>query len=271
MSKVDEKIADIKTRLIGSTGHKVLLVEGEDDVLAFRILLDRRVSDWEKQWLLVPAGKKDMVIAILAREPAWQGVVDRDEWADAEAASQQAELPNLFLLPRFCLESYLTEPGELWEAFPEKQRAKLANGYETLALALHAPLSNWVRHAAIWHAVNPLWRQMRSLGFTNTLLSPQDIPDDNALQSKLAQWQGVVDATTVMADFQRTLATIQGLAPHNQLTRWIHAKHFYSQVVHSTLDGLLGQRSEKNRRADLFRHIPLPNDLEPLWLKMELT
>ena len=78
MSKVDEQIAKIKTRLIGATGCKVLLVEGTDDVDAFRILLDRRIPGWERQWLLTCAGKKDLVVAMLAKEPTWLGVVDRD-------------------------------------------------------------------------------------------------------------------------------------------------------------------------------------------------
>lgn len=271
MSKVDKRIADIKTRLIGATGRKALLVEGTDDVDAFRVLLDRRSPGWERQWLLADAGKKDLVIAMLAKEPEWLGIVDRDEWSEAEATDKSAALPNLFLLPRYCLESYLIVPEELWAAFPQKQRNKLADSIATLKPALLADLNKWIRHAAIWHAVNPLWRRLMALGFNNALLDPQDIPDDAALQARLSQWHGVMDSSTVMTNFQRSFEAIQSEPPSQQLLRWIHGKVFYTHVVHPELDRLLGQRSEQVRRTDLFKHIPLPSDLEPLWAKMELV
>ena len=74
-----------------------------------------------------------------------------------------------------------------------------------------------------------------------------------------------------MTSFHETHAAIQLALPEQQLLHRIHGKHYYTHIVHPALDRLLGQRSEKSRRSDLFRHIPLPADLEPLWGKMELV
>lgn len=271
MSSIDEQIKKIKNQFVGETRVTVLLVEGTDDVDAFRILLDRRSAGWEKKWLLTHAGKKDAVIKMLAKEPSWQGIVDRDEWTDEEVEQHQTALPNLFLLPRFCLESYLIDPNELWQALPEKQRNKLANGYDTLETAIKQPLPNWLRHAALWHSINPLWQKMMSLGFTNEVLDPQNVPDDDALLERLKSWQDVVNTRAALSKVQQLQSIIQTSPHEEQFSRWIHAKRFYPLVVHQTLNQLLGQRSEKIRRADLFRTLPLPVDLEPLWQKMGLV
>ena len=114
MSKVQERIAQIRTQLVGESGARVLLVEGSDDVDAFRIFLDKKFPAWEQAWHLVEAGNKRMVQQIAAAEPQWLGLVDRDEWTEDEIQQRMQETTNLLVLPRFCMESYLIEPGELY-------------------------------------------------------------------------------------------------------------------------------------------------------------
>ena len=48
IAKIDKRIADIKTQMVGVTGANVLVVEGVDDIAAFRILLDRSCPGWEQ-------------------------------------------------------------------------------------------------------------------------------------------------------------------------------------------------------------------------------
>ncbi len=89
MSKVQERIAQIRTQLVGESGARVLLVEGSDDVDAFRIFLDKKFPAWEQAWHLVAAGNKRMVQQIAAAEPQWLGLVDRDEWTEDEIRRRQ--------------------------------------------------------------------------------------------------------------------------------------------------------------------------------------
>ena len=141
MSTLEERIEQIKTQFIGKTGLRVLLVEGPDDVDAYRIFLGRKFPEWEKSWLLAAAGSKSDVVKMIKREAGWLGLVDRDEWTETEIAEKKEECANLTVLPRFCLESYLIDPADLWAAFPEKQRAKIAGGEAQFRSAVLADLT----------------------------------------------------------------------------------------------------------------------------------
>ncbi|MCB1657073.1 MAG: DUF4435 domain-containing protein [Pseudomonadales bacterium] len=271
MSSIDEQIKKIKNQFVGKTRVNVLLVEGTDDVDAFRILLDRRNTDWEKKWLLTHAGKKDAVIKMLAKEPSWQGIVDRDEWTNEEVEQHQTALPNLFLLPRFCLESYLIDPNELWQALPEKQRQKLGNDFSKLQNAVAPHLPQWTRHAAIWHVANPLWRKLRGVGFNNVVLNTKQIKDDGELLATFQQWQNILEPQAILDDIHKTIAMISGMTETELYHNWLYAKDFYPSVINTVMNNLLGQKSAKERRQALLRSLPIPNDLEPLWQKMGLV
>lgn len=43
------------------------MVEGEDDVLAFRSWLGKLNVNWENRWVVAPAGKKLNVLALLEK------------------------------------------------------------------------------------------------------------------------------------------------------------------------------------------------------------
>lgn len=68
MSTVDERIQTIKTQLVGNSGVRVLLVEGPDDVDAYRIFLDRKFPGWERKWHIEPAGKKASVVKMAKKK-----------------------------------------------------------------------------------------------------------------------------------------------------------------------------------------------------------
>lgn len=271
MSTLEERIEQIKTQFIGKTGLRVLLVEGQDDVDAYRIFLDRKFPEWEKSWFLAHAGKKSDVVKMLKREVGWIGLVDRDEWTEAEISEQKAECVNLCVLPRFCLESYLIDPAELWAAFPAKQRAKIPGGESQFTSELRANLTEWVRHAALWHGVRPLWHELRKLGFPDSVSGNPPMPDDASLRAMFQEWHITLDADAVLASVHALEAQLGAEEASRLFAQWLHAKRFYPQVVHQTLNRLLGQKPAKERRLAILRTRPMPSDLEFLWQTMGLT
>ena len=271
MSTLDERIEQIKTQFIGTTGLRVLLVEGPDDVDAYRIFLGRKFPEWEKVWLLASAGNKADVVKMLKKEANWIGLVDRDEWTEAEITEKKAERANLTVLPRFCLESYLVDPGELWNAFPEKQRAKIAGGEAQFRNAVQADLIQWVRHAALWHGVRPLWRQLRNMGFPDSVMGNPPMPDDAALRAKFSEWHVTLDADVVLAGVHALEAQLGAEDVSTLFKKWLHAKSFYPQVVHQTLNRLLGPMQPKERRQAILRTRAVPDDLDVLWQAMGLA
>lgn len=271
MSKADDRVATIAQTHVGASGKRVLLVEGPDDVSAFRQLLGRRAPGWEAQWAVAEAGGKKLALAMAPLVPTWRVVVDRDEWSANQLTQYQAQHANLSVLPRFCLESYLVDPDELWRALPEKQQLKTVGGAPALRAALLANLADWQRHAGLWHVINPLWSGLRALGFKEGLLKTHDIPDDLALKSTLQAWSALIDADRIFDEVQTAVATMTAQPAADFLHRSLYAKAFYPQVVHPALDGLLGAKPPAVRRAALFKTRRLPADLEPLWLQMGIA
>jgi hypothetical protein len=275
MSKVAERIQEIKTEYVGQTGKRVLLVEGPDDVKAFRIFLSNRPQavNWESKWHLEPAGNKRQVFSILKWEPNWLGVVDRDDWTAEECHAAVQETPNLLLLPRFCLESYLVDPQEIWPALGPIQQAKVAGGFTTLDQAILASRQKWIRHAALWHTVNPLWRELREKGFPKGVLDPKHSMSDSKLLAELNVWHNMLDAQAVLSRVQTLEAQLATLSDRELLRTKIYAKKFYPMVVHTVLDRFLGSMSEGQRRLKLLQHMAklgVPDDLDPVWTAMEL-
>lgn len=270
MSTTDERIQEIKTQLVGKTGVSVLLVEGSEDVDAFRIFLNAKYPTWEKTWLIAAAGKKDHVVKMLKQESDWLGVVDRDEWSDDDVKQKETANPNLKVLPRFCLESYLIDPVELWAALPAKQQAKISGGEEAFRQVLLANLSEWIRHAALWHGVRPLWQELRSMGFPDSVLGNPPMPDDNSLKEKFIEWHVTLDADVVLSRVHVLQEQLKAEKLEILFSKWLHAKKFYPQVVHQVLDGLLGKKPPKVRRLAILRSRAVPDDLDVLWRAMGL-
>lgn len=270
MSKIDDRIAKIKTQRIGASKRKVLMVEGVDDVDTLSIFLGRLFQTWEKTWLVEAAGNKKQVLQFLAKEPTWLGLVDRDEWTTEGIDQYQLKHTNLLVLPRFCMENYLVDPAELWQALPLKQQQKITAGVSALEVAILDNLESWKRHAALWHVINPLWSGLRALGFKDELLQTQHIPDDTELEDTLKRWSAFVDTSRIMGEVDVEIARMNTQTTVDFLHHSLYAKAFYPQVVHPVLDRLLGQKSAGVRRVALFKTLPIPADLEPLWQQMDL-
>jgi hypothetical protein len=259
----------IREELIGQTGKRALLVEGTDDVSLFRILLLRRWgAEWESDWVLADVGSKNIVPDILAQETDWLGIVDRDEWTDEVISAKQDELENLFVLPRFCMESYAVDPDELWEALPQKMQGKVAGGLEVLTGEIMRDKEKWLRHGVLWSAVNPLWSGLRALGFKEKLLGFDVAQNDIIIKETLKEWHGYLDPDQIFQSFTDKLNQGSGLSVKEQLHKWIHGKRFFLDHVHPVLNSYLGQCAAQTRMIEIFRTCALPKDLEPLWKRM---
>lgn len=270
VNKAEQRVSKIRDTQIGATARKVLLVEGRDDVSAFRQLLNRRAPDWESQWTLAEAGNKKLALEMAPLVSGWLVLVDCDEWSVNEVKEFQQLHANIFVLPRFCLESYLVDPAELWRALPPKQQEKIPTGVSGIETEVLANLADWRRHAALWHVINPLWSGLRALGFKEGLLQTQKIPNDAELEHTLKSWSEFVDHKRILDEVHVAIGNMNAQTATDFLRHSLYAKDFYPQVVHPALDRLLGQKSAVERRLALFRTLPIPADLEPLWQRMGL-
>ncbi len=268
MTKAETQRKRILDLLLGRTDRQVLVVEGTDDVAVLRILLNRQLPGWETRWALDEAQGKANVLAMTELEPQWLFLVDSDEDDPAHLAALQASMPNLMVLPRFCIESYACVPAEIWPAVEGSAALKKTDGFAVFEAELLAGLDNWRRHAALWHAVNPLWKQLTALGFNNALLNPADVPDDAAVQVRLDQWSSVLAPATVKSKFDDEHVAIKAMAQDDFLRQKLYAKRYFPQVVLPVLNRWLGQADKAKRMAELMQRIPVPVDLGPLWARM---
>lgn len=208
------------------------------------------------------------MLDVLKKEPQWIGVIDCDEWsADAvQEAGQQRE--NLYVLPRFCIESYLINPHEIWSALPQKQQQKIAGGEAELKAEIEVEISNWIRHAALWHVIHPLYANLRESNHRDLLLDPSNVPDQVELKSVLESWLRNIEPENIAESVAAQVAEFCQLPLQKIYSKYLYAKKFYPMVVHAVLNSLLGQKTEKDRVQALLRTLILPADLDPLWAKM---
>lgn len=269
LDKLDALHNNITQRYVGATGRNVLLVEGDDDVQAFSAWLGKVAPLWERRWVVAAAGKKLNVLALLAREPSWVGVVDRDEWTEQVIADKQRALANLWVLPRFCLENYLCEPAELWAMLPAVQQQKIHGGVEALRAAISHELPSWRQHGALWQVVNPLWEGLRALGFKERLLDIEHAGDEQAIRQTLMDWHHFLSPDPIWTAYQTRLTEVANWPLSRQLQLGVHGKQFFPSVVHVALSRLLGEQAKASERQNrLLQGAQPPVDLLPLWQKM---
>lgn len=261
----------IRQELIGAQSKRVFLVEGVDDKESFRILLERFVPGWEQRWAIAEAGNKRKLQELLTLEPDWVGLVDRDEWDEAVIEERQSALPNLMVLPRFCLENYLIDPSELWQAIPPARQADVAGGETAFRAAVEGALPSYRRHGALWKVVTPLWSGLRALGFKETLASAGSVAtaqNDAEIQRVLRDWGVLLDPERIFADFQARLADTGLLTPNEQFAQWVHGKVFWKNAVNPAMNALLGQMEEEERRKKILRKLPRPADLQAIFERL---
>lgn len=270
MSRRDRLINEIKTQRIGNSTKRALIVEGQDDVDVFTEFLRKKNPDWEQTWVIAAAGGKKMVLDVLDVQTSWLGVIDRDEWSPTQVDEVSRTRSNLHVLPRFCIESYLIDPAEIWYALPEIQQSKLTNGQQTLRERIEGNLAAWIRHAALWQVIHTFYMGIRDSQNRDRLLDPANVPNRDDLISTLNAWLPQFKPELIAQQISDLEAAYQNLPKPDLYAKHLYAKKFFPMVVHVNLNALLGQKTEKDRIQDLLRTLPLPDDLNPLWQKMNI-
>jgi len=268
---IESKRDHIRQKLIGAQPKRVFLVEGTDDEAAFRILLERFVPAWEQRWAIADTGGKRDLQDLLRLEPDWVGLVDRDEWEQSVIDQRQTELPNLMVLPRFCLENYFINPAELWRAIPTTRQAGIPGGEAAFRAAITGELAQYLRHGVLWRVVTPLWSGLRALGFKEALASEDSLvtaQDDAAIQQILRDWDALLDPHSIFTNFQTQLAAATAVTPDAQFGQWIHGKVFWKCVVNPAMNRLLGQMKEGERRKKILHKLDRPADLQPIFERL---
>lgn len=269
MAKVNDLIKKAEAE-IGNTKRRVLLVEGEDDRQAIEAFLNKKNSQWANHWIVFPSGKKSNVLDILQSRTDWLGLVDRDEWTNSTIFNAQQTMPNLQVLPRFCIDNYLINPSELWSALPTKQQQKFTAGYTQFEQSIMVLFSDWLVHGVLWSVINPMWEGLRTLGFKESLLDVQAANDRLLIESKLQEWHDYLEPSEILNMFDMRLKFAQNRSTYEQFAIWIHGKKFYQEVIDDVLNQSLGQLNSKLRKKKIFEHLPVPDDLDFLWAAMGL-
>lgn len=269
--KIDKIIREIEERT--TPNQPILVVEGVSDPKALLAWLKNHVPTVEEKWSINPANGKQNVLDVLKEKAQWLGVVDRDIWSQEEIDSKCQQYPNLFVLPRWCIESYLIQPHELWQALTTKQQASITGGEMQFAETLQHDVDKYVRHGVLWSAVSPLWSKLRQLKFTSDLADSASIDiaqNDDAIQEVLKAWGAVLNPEQIFVNFQDKLRQVSTLPKTEQLMLWVHGKHFWRQSVCPALNKLLGKQQDPDaRQKQLFQTLPFPDDLQPLLQRMQ--
>ncbi len=270
-SNVQKVITQIKQEKIGASSKRALIVEGKDDVFAVKSFLFKKNPHWEQSWVVEKAEQKSRVIEILKQETTWVGIVDKDEWQQEVIDEYRNKLSNLWILPRYCIENYIIVPDELWHSLPAKQQARLPEGVSQLEEILLGNLNRWVSHGVLWSVINPLWEGLRARGFKEKLLEPSIATDEVRIRATLEEWHHYLDPDRLLEQHKKRVQEVKALSVTEQLTRWVHGKMFYTNVVLQAFNALFGQQGGKKRKEALFLACPLPQDFDSLWPLLEFS
>lgn len=268
MSGWTNRYQEILEQAVADKQKRVFLFEGSDDVQAYRAVLDNHFGDsrWNLRWALDYAGSKSFVCKMLQQQPEWIGLVDRDEWDNRTVSSHMNAHPNLRTLPRYCMESYLIVPKEIWAVLPAHYQAKFPKGYESFQAMILRDLAKWVRHGVLWSVINPLQDELISTGFKDYLLHFDNAQDDQVIQSKLKEWGTLFHPQALFETFQNRLQEVNQLSEFEQLTRWVHGKKFWKSRVLPVLIRFLGRRTgdDKPYDVELWEHLGVPEDMRSI-------
>jgi len=244
-----------------SRGLPVLLLEGKDDILFFQHFLNQHTPTWRLRLHIAAANSKMQVIqCVTTHRPHWLGIVDSDEWSPEDVLSATQGSPRLKLLPRFCSESYFCHPDELWATLPPLQRARVKDS-TTFAQPIWDKLPDWVAHGALWRVLRRLYQAAK----LPEELERAPITDEGRIRAVLQAWHEQLSPDTVLNDYHTELARARSLSRDEQITRYIHGKKFFNQVVVQYLDQTFAGKGADDW-LQKFYNIPLmpPEDLHAL-------
>lgn len=251
-----ERPYDLVLKEAAATPNKrVLLVEGTGDVSFLTLMLDKpplRDENIFADWVIAPAGGKDAVLRLLKERPGLHAMVDRDAWDEAECRKNERLYKNLHILPRFCIENYLICPDELVKAVP---------GFAELAPLITREIPRAVRHACLWRAAQPLYDELLQAGFNRALLRYPP-PDEEEMQEVLTSWQHLLSPENLNQRMEEHFRSVRNEPEQTLLRRYVHGKVFWRGCVENLASRFFPGRKSDELRREIFRRLPLPEDLE---------
>ena len=245
-------------------GKKVLLVEGTGDISFLTLMLDKpplRDENVLVDWVLTPAGGKDAVLRTIREQPDVCGMVDRDAWDEEECEKLQRKYPNLYILPRFCIENFLVCPDELEAAIP---------GFGRLSSIISGEIPRAIRHACLWRAAQPLYEELLQAGFNRALLRYPP-PKEQEMQMLLHGWQSLLSPENVEKRMDDSFARMKVLPDALVLRRFVHGKVFWRGCVEDLVAKFYPDKKNDELKREVYKRISLPQDLEVFLRKIFLS
>lgn len=233
----------------------VLLVEGKTDIEFLTIMLDKppfREENLFLNWEMIQCGGKDGVLKQLQKHPHYLGMVDRDAWDEEEIEKVFQSHPNLFILPRFCIENYIISPKELVTSFP-----KLKPEFNELT----DEIATGIRHGCLWRAAAPLYQDLLHAGFNQALLKYPPVTDGE-LARLISNWQNILSVEEVTLRAQKFYKQVENLPQEEALKIFVHGKTFWRSVVERKMEKIFPGIKKEQLRKKVLREITMPLDLE---------
>jgi len=243
-------------------GLPVVLVEGKEDVTWFSHFLDLHAVGWRSRAFLAAAeGKRHVIQGVTVHRPSWIGIIDRDEWREADIIAAAGRSLHLHILPRFCIESYLCDPDELWNALPAAQRDRVAEDINVWMGSIRQHIPDWVAHGAMWRVL----REIHETSRFPSQLEEHPITDEAQIRQILTSWHQQIAPDIVLARYQAELTLGREMPEPKQLQQYIHGKKFFNQVIVQVLDQRFAGKGADDWQQRL-RDTPIlpPSDLTAL-------
>lgn len=270
MSSFDDRFRAFSSEVAATPGKRVLVVEGSTDIDFLTWMFDKpplKGMNLPARWVMGDAGGKTAVVRMLEKRPEWVGLVDRDAASQDEIDAAIKKTPNLFLLPRYCIENYLTDPRLLDQMLDMPRFAKQKKPLEYAKQQIKPHYSEAIRHGSLWRAVQPLQDALQELGFNGALLK-YSLPGDAEVKQTLQSWSQLMDWQRIYAQYEQFQETASALPLDKALARWVHGKMLWRNVVGPQLSEALGGVNKDKLARRLFRMMDLPEDVHQLMQRL---
>ncbi len=263
--------------------ENVLFVEGKDDATLFRRWIEVAAggpAEHDVQVIDVTGGNHLRVRQALEWRLALgkhaSGIFDRDDLTDEEAALLEARewsQGRLKVLPRFTIENYLLEPGELWGMLPEHDAVTEAarTAYKT---KLNQELERYLHHCSLWKVMVANKAKLKDLRVSDAVdpvLASADPPDKKVVELILRDYASKLDQNALLAEYDKRHMEAQPASGEStdacclrRLCRHVHGKKAFEMLTQPYLqDELKLQPEPKGWKVTLSQGVKVvPEDLK---------
>jgi hypothetical protein len=243
----------------------LILVEGEDDSALYAQLLKVVDPDWQNRFELEWVSGKRRVFQGCQKVPAWRGLVDCDEWAEAQVTAAQTETPNVQILPRFTAQNYWINPDELRYLIPAATRTAHPGAGAQLAAEIETQRADWTAHGAMWRVMLRRQIGLGDLRFPQELMN-EPVTDEAQILTILTRWHNHFEPHDVLNEYRVERDAALARSPNEQYAHVIHGKRFFRQVVTLVLNRVFHSpgKTANEWMADLTASMmTVPVDLRP--------